>query len=77
MLHRRYRMENKHEKIPNFLEVNLYLSNELAIVLQSMSSYTYKNTFTDSHVIFTFESQQLENPQVYQQLNGYTLFLRR
>lgn len=25
MFHKRYRMENKHEKIPNFLEVNIFI----------------------------------------------------
>ncbi|EGV91259.1 hypothetical protein I79_026097 [Cricetulus griseus] len=37
-----------------------------------MSSCTYKDTFMDIHVMFTFECQQLKKPQVYQQLNGYT-----
>lgn len=60
MPHKRYRMKNKHEKIPNIHELNLYLSNELAILLKIMSSYTYKDIFMGAHVLFTFESQQLE-----------------
>lgn len=46
MHHKIYK--NKYEKTLNIHELNLYLSNELAILLQSKCSY--KNTFMDAHI---------------------------